>query len=841
MLDLIRAVRLASENATEAPTLIEIAGATESYVAECSASPDSDKLISSLEQELQVVHRDVVDYSSLSQLEVFLVVLSHLRPFLAPTSLIYWWEIVLRPALREPKLGTSAVDHAKELVITILRRTEEDFFQKIGDFRRQLFDLYLLDARDEGSGDEVLEHAELDVDQRDRRACWKSNLEDILIRFGNENPQDFMTEVYDLFAVPSLRLQLFMLLNIYSSSMSFATSAAVLAKHPLITRLLISIFLDNSATVCSAASTVVVKVLPMLAANAHEELRALLPMLMGTLARLMCWKERHPMNAEVPSDEAPDADLERELEAEANPILQPDPQWNWERLETAFDVATSIPPSPRPYFTILYYLYPANMLKFLHGPIKYLRDSHLPSPWVESWEQAVDQTEIRARSERLLQEHTCHPALIWQSAASELEEPEFWTRFSVARIATEAIMLDIRNHALGIIEHQSEAELRPKLSSSSHVSIADEPTRSIVPLYASSGKGSISLQEMVNASVALKSSLNLGKSVPQLRQSLFTPGLIPSSRDTVRSPPPVETKDQDVPPYALQVMTKLQREVLLLRNELNFELWLSRENIKHIGRLYQDRNVVVSAEAERQGLYNKLRRYRAQVVRLESELREHKVQASSTKNKYADWNIELQKKLKELREEKKSWSREAASLRRTQKDNKSILEGQEKLLEEANRKIFELETWKKETQHKIDRLHDYERRLDQHIKMQRLWNEDFARFNERGEQISFMQGHFKQMELRVESYEKTQGDMDAQIRAYRRQIQTLEARLSQIRRRTDSLRHPLEQEVTSVAAERAALTKANQRLRDENQKFSSEIEELRAVIEVHLEGTAGVE
>ena len=58
-------------------------------------------------------------------------------------------------------------------------------------------------------------------------------------------------------------------------------------------------------------------------------------------------------------------------------------------------------------------------------------------------------------------------------------------------------------------------------------------------------------------------------------------------------------------------------------------------------------------------------------MRLEGELHEHKVQASSTKNKYAEWNSELQKKLKELREEKKSRMIEAASLRRTQNDNKA--------------------------------------------------------------------------------------------------------------------------------------------------------------------------
>lgn len=68
--------------------------------------------------------------------------------------------------------------------------------------------------------------------------------------------------------------------------------------------------------------------------------------------------------------------------------------------------------------------------------------------------------------------------------------------------------------------------------------------------------------------------------------------------------------------------------------------------------------------------YNKLRKYRAQVISLENELREHKQQASSAKNKYADWNTELQKKLKELREEKKNWISEAATLRSAEKEAK---------------------------------------------------------------------------------------------------------------------------------------------------------------------------
>ena len=43
-------------------------------------------------------------------------------------------------------------------------------------------DLYLLDAYNESSGDDVLEWAESDDAQKERTACWKTNLEDVLIR-----------------------------------------------------------------------------------------------------------------------------------------------------------------------------------------------------------------------------------------------------------------------------------------------------------------------------------------------------------------------------------------------------------------------------------------------------------------------------------------------------------------------------------------------------------------------------------------------------------------------------------------------------------------------------------
>ena len=53
---------------------------------------------------------------------------------------------------------------------------------------------------------------------------------------------------------------------------------------------------------------------------------------------------------------------------------------------------------------------------------------------------------------------------------------------------------------------------------------------------------------------------------------------------------------------ATEIISDLQRKVLLLQTELQFELWLKRENMRHVGRLHQDHVVTRRAELERQQL-----------------------------------------------------------------------------------------------------------------------------------------------------------------------------------------------------------------------------------------------
>jgi hypothetical protein len=211
------------------------------------------------------------------------------------------------------------------------------------------------------------------------------------------NVKNLFDEIVIHFAIPSSRLRLIALLNIFTTAPSFSSAAKILPKHPLMLHLLYSLFFDTSSTAATLGITLLVKVLPFLAAHARHDLKAMLPKLLAILARIMCWKERPASKNEADLDETIDADFERELECETNPVPVANPDIQWARLEMSFR-ATSLPPSSRNYFTMLYYLFPSNLLTFLRSPAQYLINSGVPSPYMETWDHTFNEDKIHRRS-----------------------------------------------------------------------------------------------------------------------------------------------------------------------------------------------------------------------------------------------------------------------------------------------------------------------------------------------------------------------------------------------------------------------------------------------------------
>lgn len=182
-------VRSTLSSDSEALPLTDLLAVVDEFVQQCMSTEEPGLRIFELEEELHGIYRDGLVYTTLEKTEIFLAVLYHLGLILPSTSVISWFDLVLRPALREPKLPTVAVNHAKELIISSLQKANEAYSEKVKDFRKRLVELYLLDAFNEGSGEDVLEWAELSQDDRSKRTHWKHNLEDIILSFGNGSPK----------------------------------------------------------------------------------------------------------------------------------------------------------------------------------------------------------------------------------------------------------------------------------------------------------------------------------------------------------------------------------------------------------------------------------------------------------------------------------------------------------------------------------------------------------------------------------------------------------------------------------------------------------------------------
>ena len=212
----------------------------------------------------------------------------------------------------------------------------------------------------------------------------------------------------------------------------------------------------------------------------------------------------------------------------------------------------------------------------------------------------------------MLRQYTIHPQIIWRNAETEISEPEFFMQYDTARIVAESLLLELRHSHLAwqssaIPETTSPAETNeivtappPLLVDTSDTGLGQINSTPPMQTVKIPGKPQVSLQDMVNTSIALKSNLDVDIVDP----TPFWPYALFPSEAMPQSPGKPEPGSS-----VIQGIAGLQREVLLLRNELNFESWLARENVRQIGRLFEQRIMRRNAEVERQNLVSTLRHH----------------------------------------------------------------------------------------------------------------------------------------------------------------------------------------------------------------------------------------
>jgi solute carrier family 25 (mitochondrial carrier protein), member 16 len=111
-------------------------------------------------------------------------------------------------------------------------------------------------------------------------------------------------------------------------------------------------------------------------------------------------------------------------------------------------------------------------------------------------------------------------------------------------------------------------------------------------------------------------------------------------------------------------ISSLRREIMLLRNELNFERYLKQQHLSHIGELRRKHVKEATVEAETQNLINSNKMLRSKLDEAKNTMMQMKKESEMSRAHSKKWEGELTAKLRVLREEQKKWNVETEALRR---------------------------------------------------------------------------------------------------------------------------------------------------------------------------------
>lgn len=397
---------------------------------------------------------------------------------------------------------------------------------------------------------------------------------------------------------------------------------------------------------------------------------------------------------------------------------------SWSKLSYLLDSEDVSVPELLHYYTFLYGLYPMNFMSYIRKPQKFLRHQGFPG----ANELAIEPMEIRQRSEPFRQVHLLHPNFFTMTIDSELSDTNRWMKSEASDVVTECMALYIPGYAQQaplsrshlpnlhvdtnpdvpdqpLTEHNtitpaqsrhtswrctapatvaSPEGLRNSLPSrasfTSLASIADSPvlraekrfdSPALPPFMATSPShahlqdmldsqraGSIRggiYQTLTNESVQSLASSHHAQDnhshVDSYLQSLTrahaprSPSLRPGTNDSTK-------------------VSYLQRDIMLLKNDLNFERYLKQQHLTHIGQLRRKAIREARVEAETQNLINSNKILRAKLEDAKKALVQMKKESDKSRNHSRKWESDLTAKLRLLKEEQKKWTLENDQLKR---------------------------------------------------------------------------------------------------------------------------------------------------------------------------------
>lgn len=105
------------------------------------------------------------------------------------------------------------------------------------------------------------------------------------------------------------------------------------------------------------------------------------------------------------------------------------------------------------------------------------------------------------------------------------------------------------------------------------------------------------------------------------------------------------------------------REISLLRSQLQYEFYLKAQHVQHMGALHRQKVLDSGYEADRQALMNQVKYYRSQLTERQGQIEKQRSEATTARLAHVKWEGELRTKNRAIKDERRAWRAEGDALK----------------------------------------------------------------------------------------------------------------------------------------------------------------------------------
>ena len=692
------------------------------------------------------------------KLGLFAGVLRELRPvILSSTAVREWWQIVIKPVLGSTGYKKPALEDARAFMVSVMTADEDESVPDLAKISNRicndLLKMYLARSQNPSEGKTTSAFDDAQVAQQ---------VEDVLVGFGRKKPKELFVAIDDLVTSATSRLQALSLLNSFLRHQTphiYRVTETLLLEH-----LLQCLMNDTSTTALSMALTSLIMLLPHVAGS----LAPFLPRMFLVYSRLLCWERFSPLSSEEERHTVTDDRVANEFDEEGHDPGNVGLDAAWSTLRPEEGVIEASTPELLNYFTYLYGLFPLNFMSYIRKARRYLKDRDFPG--ADGFD--LDSEVIRRRSEQFRKVHLLHPNFCNLTMEDESDDAK-WSKMYPADVVGEC-------HGLCIQKVRGFTSPGPPPTSR----LPDIPP--VPPLSAvskrSSGPDSPALESLRSATLRYEASSSpfarpqsglVGEDEylrPRSKSSGTTLRTSPSTDDFASAAEaPSERDEKESSPH--NSVMWLQREVQLLKNDLNFERWHKAQYSQHIGQI-TSRNVKdASNDAATLNLINANKALKRQLEQVQ-KAREATIKDSTLTRKQANsLEANMAERFNKLKTEQEKWRLDAEELKRMRLETPQVrdllvaAEARELTksheLQLAKRDLEKLQETQTQLQEAKRRLREYEYR-------------DFE-FEHTVREKDILENEKQLLQLKIQRYED---DRERTKHAFSERLAELEAQLA---------------------------------------------------------------